>query len=70
MSSKEMNLIETPVLRVPAKLVSYLLHPLFIPTYVFFFLICQFPYEFAGITEWQLKMLLYGLYCMTAFIPA
>lgn len=57
-------------LRVMAKLFSYVLHPLFIPTYVFFFLIYQFPYEFAGITEWQLKMRLFGLFWMTAFFPA
>ncbi len=70
MSSKEMSLAPKPVLRIPAKLISYVLHPLFVPTYVFFFLIYQFPYEFAGITEWQLKMRLFGLFWMTAFFPA
>ena len=27
-----------------AKIVSYVLHPLFIPTYVFMYLVHQFPY--------------------------
>ena len=52
------------------KLVSYLFHPLFIPTYFFIFLMYQVPFEFAGITEWQLKMRLFGLFWMTAFFPA
>jgi hypothetical protein len=30
----------------------------------------QFPYEFAGITEWQLKMRLFGVFWLTAFFPA
>lgn len=58
------------VLTVPAKIISYVFHPLFIPTYIFIFLIYQFPYEFAGITEWQLKMRLFGLFWLTAFFPA
>jgi hypothetical protein len=53
-----------------AKLVSYLLHPLFIPTYIIFFLAWQFPYEFAGITSWQLKLKLFRTFWMTAFFPA
>ncbi len=53
-----------------AKLVSYVFHPLFIPTYIFLFLIFQVPYEFAGITVWQLKMRLFGLFWLTAFFPA
>jgi hypothetical protein len=30
----------------------------------------QFPYEFAGITEWQLKMRFFGVFWLTAFFPA
>ena len=58
------------LLTIPAKLISYVFHPLFIPTYIFIFLIYQVPYEFAGITEWQLKMRLFGLFWLTAFFPA
>jgi len=53
-----------------AKIVSYVLHPLFIPTYVFMYLVHQFPYEFVGITDWQLKMKLFSVFWMTAFFPA
>lgn len=58
------------VLRLGAKVVSYVLHPLFVPGYIFLFLVKEFPYEFPGITEWQLKMRLFGVFWMTAFFPA
>lgn len=58
------------ILVLLGKIVSYVFHPLFIPTYVFFFLMTQVPYEFAGITNWQLKMRLFGLFWLTAFFPA
>jgi hypothetical protein len=58
------------LLTIPAQLVSYVLHPLFIPTYVFLFLIFQVPYEFAGITPFQLKLKLFSVFWMTAFFPA
>lgn len=57
-------------LRFPAKLVSYVFHPLFIPTYIFLLLMYEVPYEFSGITVWQLKMRLFGLFWLTAFFPA
>jgi len=49
---------------------SYVFHPLFIPTYVFIFLMKAFPYEFADIQDWQLKMRLFGVFMWTAFFPA
>lgn len=58
------------LLTVPAKVLSYVFHPLFIPSYVFFFLMQQFPYEFAGITEWQMKMRFFSIFWLTAFFPA
>jgi len=61
---------QSVLLTIPAKLISYLFHPLFIPTYVFIFLIFQFPYEFAGITEYQLKLRLFSIFWLTAFFPA
>ncbi|NCT93186.1 MAG: hypothetical protein GXC72_02075 [Chitinophagaceae bacterium] len=57
-------------LRLPAQVVSYVFHPLFIPTYIFIFLMKELPYEFAGITMWQLNMRLFGLFWLTAFFPA
>ncbi len=59
-----------PLLRFLAKVVSYILHPLFIPTYIFLLLMLLFPYEFAGITPWQLKLRLFGVFWLTAFFPA
>lgn len=49
---------------------SYVLHPLFIPTYFFLFLMQVLPFEFVGITEWQLKMRLFSVAWLTAFFPA
>ena len=60
----------SPILRFLAQVVSYVLHPLFIPTYIFLLLMTLFPYEFAGITPWQLKLRLFSVFWMTAFFPA
>jgi hypothetical protein len=57
-------------LSIPAKIISYIFHPLFIPTYIFLFLEWRFPYEFMGITERQLKFRLFSVFWMTAFFPA
>ena len=59
-----------PIVRWLASALSYIFHPLFIPTYVFLFLMNAFPYEFADITDWQLKMRLFGVFWLTAFFPA
>jgi hypothetical protein len=58
------------ILKMGAGFVSYVFHPIFMPTYIFILLIWQFPYEFAGITDWQLKMRLFGVFWLTAFFPA
>ncbi len=57
-------------LRAPAQLLSYFFHPLFIPTYVFIFLVYQFPFDFPGITVWQLEMKIFSIFWLTAFFPA
>jgi len=59
-----------PILTLSAKVISYLFHPLFIPTYIFLFLVYQFPYNFTNITEWQLKLKIFSTFWMTAFFPA
>jgi len=51
-------------------LLSYVLHPLFIPTYFFLYLMQVLPFEFVGITDWQLKMRLFSVAWLTAFFPA
>lgn len=60
----------SPLLTIAAKVISYVFHPLFIPTYVFLFLIYQVPFEFAGITEYQLQLRLFSIFWLTAFFPA
>ena len=61
---------QSPLLAIPAKVISYVFHPLFIPTYIFIFLMYQVPYEFAGITTYQLKLRLFSTFWLTAFFPA
>lgn len=50
--------------------ISYIFHPLFIPTYFLLYLIQNIPYEFAGITPWQLQLRLFSVFWITAFFPA
>ncbi|MCX6204534.1 MAG: hypothetical protein NTY43_09595 [Bacteroidetes bacterium] len=57
-------------LKMIAHFVSYVLHPLFIPTYFFLYLMQVMPFEFASITDWQLKMKLFSVFWLTAFFPA
>lgn len=56
--------------RLLAKLFSYLLHPLFIPTYFFLWVMFRFPYEFAGMDEHTMNVRLLGTFWTTAFFPA
>ncbi len=57
-------------LRILAKIISYIFHPLFIPSFVFIWLIYRFPYEFAGLTERLIRIRLLGAFWTTAFFPA
>ena len=58
------------IVKYIAHLLSYVFHPLFIPTYFFLYLMQVLPFEFVGITEWQLKMRLFSVAWLTAFFPA
>lgn len=58
------------LLRVIAKIFSYVFHPLFIPTFVFIWLTIQFPFTFAGITPVNLFLRKITVFWMTAFFPA
>jgi len=57
-------------LQVSAKIISHIFHPLFIPTYIFFWLLLRFPYGFAGITPMLLFARKVTVFWMTAFFPA
>jgi hypothetical protein len=57
-------------LSIPAKLLSYIFHPLFIPSYVFLTVAFLIPYEFAGITSKGMQLKFFGMFWTTAFFPA
>ena len=57
-------------LKYIGQFISYILHPLFIPTFFMLYLIRVLPYEFVGITEWQLTLRLFSVFWLTAFFPA
>jgi len=58
------------IVKYLAQLLSYVFHPLFVPTYFFLYLMQVLPFEFVGITDWQLKMRLFSVAWLTAFFPA
>lgn len=65
------NKINQPLwLRYIAKIISYIFHPLFIPTYIFFWLTWSFPTAFAGITPLNMFTRKFGVFWMSAFFPA
>ncbi len=56
--------------RLAAHLISYVFHPLFIPTYFILYLILVIPFEFVGITDWKLNLKVFSVFWWTAFLPA
>ncbi len=56
--------------KIPAKIISYIFHPLFIPLYIFFWLTLRFPIHFAGITPFDLFARKINVTLNTAFYPA
>jgi hypothetical protein len=58
------------VLRVIAKIVSYIFHPLFIPVYVTAYLIYIHPYLFAAYDDKQKFLRLLSVFVITVFFPA
>ena len=57
-------------IKIVAQVLSYLFHPLFIPTYFFLYLLQVVPFEFTSITPWQLQLKLFSVFWLTAFFPA
>ena len=55
--------------RVLAKIISYIFHPLFIPTLVFLLLVWQYPLEFANIPNISRAQLVLIIFINTAFFP-
>jgi len=61
---------QPPVLKVFAKFVSYILHPLFVPVYVFFWLTQRFPIHFDNITAIGLTFKTISVFLNATFFPA
>ena len=57
-------------IKIVAKVLSYVFHPLFIPTYVSAYLIFKYPYFFATFDDGQKMMKLLSLFITTAVFPA
>ncbi len=57
-------------LKLAAKIISYIFHPLFLPTYVFFYLTQQFPHAFPGMDERDALFRSLVVFINTAFFPA
>jgi hypothetical protein len=68
--NEQLQIKRSLLLTIPAKVISYVFHPIFIPTYVFIFLMQHVPYEFAGISPYQLQLRLFSIFWLTAFFPA
>lgn len=62
--------VESSFLRIIAKILSVIFHPLFIPIYVFVWMHMRFPTEFAGMDEHTFHIRAFGVFWTTAFFPA
>jgi len=57
------------VIRMPAKIISYIFHPVFIPVYVAWFLINIQPYLFVSFIEWKKTTTIIQFLVMYSFFP-
>ena len=57
-------------LKLAARLVSYIFHPLFIPVYISAYLIYKYPYSFAALQPEQKLLRFLSLSIITCFFPA
>ncbi len=70
---KEINVSELPSqpksVRIIAKIISYIFHPVFIPVYVAWFLIYIQPLLFSGFSPWKKMTTMIQFLVMYAFFP-
>jgi len=70
---KEISIPETPQqpawIRVLAKIISYVFHPLFIPVYLAYFIMRVHAYEFAGLDNWGMTLKLILIIVSCTFVP-
>lgn len=66
------NLYQTQpkLIRIIAKIISYILHPLFIPTYIFIWLVKRFSINFDDITQQGLLFKEISVFVNASFFPA
>jgi hypothetical protein len=64
------DVYQSSALRAPAKIVSYILHPLFIPTYIFIWLTYRFPINFDDISATGLTFKTVSVFLNASFFPA
>jgi hypothetical protein len=56
-------------LRIIAKIISYVFHPVFVPLYIVTFMLYGHPYLFAGFSEWDKTKVLIQAFVMFTFFP-
>ena len=66
---QEKNPIQPWPLRFMAQVISYVLHPVFIPVYVVMFLLYEHPFHFLGYDPRQKSMILLQALAMYTFFP-
>ena len=70
---KEVSIRETPqqplLVQMPAKFISYVFHPLFIPIYITYFIIEIRSYQLAGINDWMNLRILLQVFVNCTFLP-
>ena len=60
---------QSPAIRVIAKVISYIFHPLFVPVYIAWFLITIQPYLFSSFTPAQKLVTMLRFFIMYSFFP-
>ncbi|MGZ8557620.1 MAG: hypothetical protein ACXWWC_04785 [Chitinophagaceae bacterium] len=60
---------QNTVIRMIAKLISYIFHPLFVPVYIAWFLITVQPYLFASFTPTEKLITILRFFIMYSFFP-
>lgn len=68
--AQEEVIYRQPVFRITAKFISYVLHPLFIPSYIFFWLTQRFPIHFDDISATGLTFKTISVFLNASFFPA
>jgi len=70
---KEVSIPEVPrqplLIQLPAKFISYVFHPLFIPLYITYFIIQIRYYQLAGINDWVNLRILLQVFVNCTFLP-